>query len=242
MASLSAVSVHRVCTDGLLYFVHCNIFLDKTRVFPIIEPMLQCNISSTTALCFNQPFRKPTMINTTPEQFAAANKANLDAAQAAATKAYSGFEKLVELNMAATKAVMTESFAHAQALMEAKDPQQVMALQAGAVAPMAQKTVAYSRHVQSIVTDATSDLTKALEGKAAEGQKAMEKAMENITKNAPAGTESAVAVLKTAMATSQNAVESLQKAAKQAVSMTEASVTAATEQALKAASTVTAKA
>lgn len=182
------------------------------------------------------------MINTTPEQFAAANQANLDAVKTAATKAYVGFEKLVELNMAASKAVMTESFAHAQALMEAKDPQQVMALQTGLVAPMAQKTVAYGRHVQAIVTDATGDFTKTLEGKAVEGQKAMEKAMENITKNAPAGTESAVAALKTAMASSQNAVESMQKAVKQAVSMTEASVTNATEQALKAAATVTAKA
>lgn len=178
----------------------------------------------------------------TPEQFTAANQANLEAIKVASTKAYAGFEKIVELNMAASKAMMTESLAHAQALMEAKDPQAAMALQAGLLAPMAQKTVAYGRHVQAIVTESTADLTKAMESKVAEGQKAVETAMENITKNAPAGTESAVAVLKTAMASSQNAMESVQKAAKQAVSMTEASMTAATEQALKAASAVTTKA
>lgn len=184
------------------------------------------------------------MMNTmnTPEQFASAQKANLEAVNVASTKAYAGLEKLVELNMAASKAVMAESFAHVQALMEAKDPQAIMALQAGLVAPLAQKTVAYGRHVQAIVTEATGDFTKAMEVKAAESQKAVEKVMENITKNAPAGSESAMAVLKTAMASSQNAMESVQKAAKQAVSMTEASMNAATEQALNAATSVSTKA
>lgn len=177
----------------------------------------------------------------TPEQIAAANQANLEAVKGASTKAYTGLEKMVELNMAAAKAVMNESFAHAQAVMEAKDPQQALALQAGLLAPMAEKAAAYGRHVQTIVTEATSDLAKTLESKAAEGQKAIADVMDNMTKNAPAGTESAVAAIKSAMSNSQSAIEAAQKAAKQVVSMAEANVAAVTEQALNAAATVTKK-
>lgn len=178
----------------------------------------------------------------TPEQIAATNQANLEAAKGATSKAYAGFEKMVELNLAATKAVMNESFAHAQAVMEAKDPQQALALQAGLLAPMAEKAAAYGRHVHTIVTEASADFSKALEGKAAEGQKAMADVIENMAKNAPAGTESAVAALKSAVSNSQSAIEAAQKAAKQVVSMAEANVAAVTEQALKATATVSKKA
>ena len=77
--------------------------------------------------------------------------------------------------------------------------------------PMAEKAAAYGRHVQTIVTEATADRTKTFEGKAAEGQKAFADAMENMTKNAPAGTETAVAAIKTAMSNSQSAIEAAQK-------------------------------
>ena len=60
---------------------------------------------------------------TTADQITATNKANLDTAQGLATKSFAGFEKLVELNMAAAKALMTESFSHAQAVLAAKDLQ-----------------------------------------------------------------------------------------------------------------------
>ena len=177
----------------------------------------------------------------TADQIAAANQNNLEVAKGLATKSFAGFEKLAELNLAAAKAVLTESFAHTQALLAAKDPQQVLALQTGLVAPMAEKAVAYSRHVYGIAVEAGAEFTKAFEGKAAEGQKAFGQVMDNMTKNAPAGTESAVAVLKSALASSQNAIESAQNAAKQALAMAESNVTAVTEQALSAAAAVAKK-
>jgi phasin family protein len=178
----------------------------------------------------------------TADQISSANQANLEAAKDMSTKVYSGFEKMVELNMTATKAVLTESFAHVQAVMAAKDAQQLMALQAGLLAPMAEKTVAYGRHVQAIVTDASSDFTKAFEEKTAEGQKAVAQVIDNLAKNAPAGSETVMAAMKSAISTGQSAMEAAQKAAKQVVTMTEANVAAATEQALTAAASVSTKA
>lgn len=179
---------------------------------------------------------------TTSEQFVAAHKSNLDAVQGLSSQFVAGFEKLVELNLAAAKAMMAESFSHAQALLGAKDMQQVMALQTGFVAPMAEKSVAYSRHVYNILTETTSAFSQAFEGKAAEAKTAFEQALETAVKSAPVGTESAVAVLKSALESSQNAIESAQASAKQALSMAESNIAAVTEQALSAAASVAKKA
>lgn len=178
----------------------------------------------------------------TADQITAANKANLDAVQGLATKSFAGVEKLVELNMAAAKALMTESFSHAQGVLAAKDLQAAFALQTGLVAPMTEKAVSYGRHVYGILTEAGSEYTKAVEGKTAEAQKAITQVMENVSKNAPVGTESAVAVLKSALASSQNAIDSAQSSAKQALAMAESNISAVTEQALSAAAAVAKKA
>ncbi len=178
----------------------------------------------------------------TAEQFTATNKTNLDAVQGLATTSFAGLEKLVELNMAAAKALMTESFSHATNLMSAKDLQSAMALQTAMVSPLAEKTVSYSRHVYGIAVEAGAEFTKALEGKTAEAQKTFNQVVENVTKNAPAGTESAVAVLKSALTSSQNAIDSAQSSAKQALAMAESNMSAVTEQALSAAASVGKKA
>jgi phasin family protein len=178
----------------------------------------------------------------TVDQISASNKANMDAAQTLSTKTFAGFEKMVELNMAAAKALMTESFSNVQTLMGAKDLQQVLALQTGLAAPMAEKATAYGRHAYGIAVETTAEFTKALEGKATEGQKAFGQVMDNMSKNAPAGTESAMAVLKSALASSQSAIESAQNAAKQALAMAESNATAVTEQALKSVAAVGKKA
>ena len=81
----------------------------------------------------------------TPEQLLAAQKANMEALHDLTTKAFESVERLVELNMTATKAMLDESAAHAQALLGAKDMQELLALQASVFQPLAEKTAAYSR-------------------------------------------------------------------------------------------------
>ena len=163
----------------------------------------------------------------TAEQFAATNKANLQALEGFTTQAFAGVEKLVELNMAASKAALNESFSHVQAVLGAKDAQELLALQAGLIKPLTEKTAAYAQHVQTIVTGSSAGFTKAVEAKTAEAQKAFGSALENLTKNAPAGSESAVAAFKNAMTASQNALESAQTQAKKAVETAQSNYMAA---------------
>ena len=157
----------------------------------------------------------------TAEQLMASHKANIETMFGLTHKAFEGIEKLVELNMQATKAALAETANHAQAVMGAKDAQEFMALQASMVQPLAEKTAAYSRHLYDIASAAGADLGKTFEGQTAEAQKKLAGLIESATKNAPAGSETTVAVMKNAVAAANNAFESMQKAVKQASEMAE---------------------
>ena len=170
-------------------------------------------------------------MNFNAEQFTQAHQANMTAAAGLSQTAFAGFERLVELNMAAGKAAVGESFSNMQALMAAKTPQDLMAVQAALVQPAFEKSVSYGRHIADIANSTGAEFTKAVEGKMAESEQAVKSLVENSLKNAPAGSDAAVAVIKTAFEASQTAAETLKKVAKQAADSAEASMKAAAAQA-----------
>ena len=177
----------------------------------------------------------------TAEQLMASHKANIETLFGLTHKAFEGIENLVELNVQATKAAMAETANHAQAVMGVKDAQELMALQAGMVQPLAEKTAAYSRHLYDIATAAGVDLGKTFEEQTAEAQKKVMGLVDSATQNAPAGSETAVAVMKSAVAAANNAFESMQKAVKQASDMAETNFNTATSSALNATKTTAKK-
>jgi phasin family protein len=166
----------------------------------------------------------------TPEQVIAANKANLETLVGLTNKAFAGVEQLIELNLAAAKAAMSDSQQQAQAALSVKDAQQLLALQASLFQPLAEKAVAYNRHLYEIASSTSTDFTKAYEAKVLEAQRAFNDLVDNMAKNAPAGSETAVAAFKTAVSAGNNALESVQKAVKQASDLTQAQVRTMTEQ------------
>ncbi len=165
------------------------------------------------------------------EQMIATSQANVEALEGAVNQAYAGMEKLAELNMAATKAAMGESFSYLQAVMSAKTPQELMALQTGYMQPLGAKSMAYFQHVQSIATEGQGEFTAQLESKIADAQKAFGDSIEQMTKNAPVGSEAAVAAFQSAMSNGQKAVESAQAAIKKATATAQANFDNVTKQA-----------
>lgn len=158
----------------------------------------------------------------TVEQVIASQKANVETLLGLTAKAFEGVEKIVELNMSASKAALAESGENAKALLSVKDAQELIALQTSLLQPLADKTAAYSRHLYEIATGTTSEFTKAFEVQAADAQKSFSGLVDAAAKNAPAGTESAVAAIKGAVAAANTALESVQKAVKQATDVAEA--------------------
>lgn len=173
----------------------------------------------------------------TADQIIAAQKANLETLFGLTTKAFEGVEKIVELNVTASKAALSEASTTAQAALEVKDVQELLALQASLYQPLAEKTAAYSRHLYDIAQNTGAEFGKAFESKAAEAQQTIVGLIDSASKNAPAGSETAVAVLKSAVAAANNAFESVQKAVKQASDVAEANFNAVSTQAVNAAKT-----
>ena len=162
----------------------------------------------------------------TAEQVVAAHKANLETLLGLTQKAFEGVEKLVELNVQATKAALSESAQNTQALLSVKDAQELLALQANLMQPLAEKTAAYSRHLYEIASGTGAEFTAVAEAQAADAQKKFMSVVDNAAKNAPAGSETAVAVMKGAVSAATNAMESVQKAVKQATELAESNFNA----------------
>ena len=113
----------------------------------------------------------------------------------------------------------------------------LLALQAELLQPSAEKAGAYGRKLYDIVAEVQAEMSKVAEAGAADAQKKFAALVESAAKNAPAGSEQAVAMAKAAFAAANDAFGNAQKAAKQAAEVAEANIvkfTAATKPAAKA--------
>ena len=170
----------------------------------------------------------------TVEQVLASHKANVETLFGLTSKAFEGVEKLVELNLTATRSALSEASEQAQSLLSAKDPQELLALQSALFQPLAEKAVSYNRHLYDIASGTSAEFGKAFESQAADAQKKFVGLVDNAAKNAPAGSETAVAVVKSAVAAANNALESIQKSVKQATELAESNFNAVATQAVSA--------
>jgi phasin family protein len=171
---------------------------------------------------------------TTPEQFIAATKSNLEAQFAAITalnkKAFEGFEQIVSLNVSAAKANFEESTAAVQELATAKDAQEFIALTTAQAKPSAEKALAYGRHLASITQATQQEFTKAFESQVADTNAKVVTMIDEVTKNAPAGSEQAVTALKSVIGNINAGYDQLTKSSKQAVQTMEENLANATKQ------------
>ena len=164
---------------------------------------------------------------TTPDQLAASNKAGIEAMLALANAQFNAFERLSSLNFNTAKAAFEEGVGHAKALLNAKDIQEIVNLNAAATQPALEKAVAYSHRVYEVASKTQGEVAKLVEAQAAEFNKSLISLLEKFSKGAPAGSDVAVAAVKSALAAANSAYDSMSKAAKQATEIAEANFAAA---------------
>ena len=165
----------------------------------------------------------------TPEQIQAANKANVETFLAVANAQFAALEKLATLNAGAVKSVFEDSIANTRALLGAKDVQEFVSLQSAFAQPAIEKAIAYSKNVYEVATDANAELSKVAERRVAEWNENFVSLLDKVSKNAPAGSDVAVAAVKSMLAAANSAYDNLTKVTKQATEIAEANVSAATE-------------
>lgn len=170
----------------------------------------------------------------TPEQFAAANKANVETLLNLANAAFANVERLAALNLNTARSVLEDSAANAKALLAVKDVQSLMNLQASLAQPLIEKAVAYNRSVYEIASQNQEEVSTLFAAQIAELNKNVAAALDQAAKSAPAGSDTAIAAMKSAIATANSAYGSVSKAAKQVAEIAEANVAAATSATVKA--------
>ena len=170
----------------------------------------------------------------TVEQIVNTQKSSVDTLFGLTGKAFEGIEKLIELNLSAAKTAMAEAAQTTQAALSVKDAQELMALQSSLLQPAAEKTAAYSRFVYEIAASTGAEVSRVAEATSAEAQAKFMAIVDTAVKNAPAGSESAVALVKSAVAAANNTFESVQKASKQAAEVAEANFNAMSTTAVRA--------
>src|SRR6185437_4638289 len=196
------------------------------------EPLLRCTKHRGPgrpphAVRTDRPLpRSVNMTLLTPEQFAAAQKANFETLFGLTTKAFEGVEKLVELNLQVVKSTLAESQENAQRALSVKDAQELLALQASLAQPVAEKALSYGRHVYEILSATQGEFTRVAEAQFEEQNRKVQSLVENVAKNAPAGSETAVAVMKSAITAANTTYETVHKATRQAVEIAESNFNA----------------
>jgi len=184
-------------------------------------------------------FESVKMTMFTPEQFAAANKAQFDTLFGLTNKAFEGFEKLLELNLQVVKSTLAESQENAQRVLSVKDAQELLALQADLAQPVAEKALSYGRHLYEIASSTQAEFARVAEAQFEDQNRKTQTLVENVAKNAPAGSETAVSMMKSAIAAANSTYETINKASKQAVEIAESNFNAAASAATKAANQAT---
>lgn len=164
----------------------------------------------------------------TPEQIAANGKAGAEALIALANANFAAYEKFAALNFNASKSAFEDSVNHAKALLNAKDIQEFVNINVAAAQPNLEKAIAYTRSVYELAAQTQGDLTRFAENQAGEVNRNLVGLLDKFAKNAPAGSDVAVAAVKSALAAANSAYDSFTKVAKQASEIAEANIAAAT--------------
>lgn len=170
------------------------------------------------------------------KEFAAANKANVDQYFALTSKAFDGVEQLTSLNLQVAKTLLAETADEANAVLSARSPEDLYKLQASVWKSAPEKSIAYANQVKAIIETTFLSHRAAAEAQFAEVQAQFVESVAGLLKNAP-GSDNALALVKSAVAASNNAYEGVNKATRQVAEAVEANVsqfTAAANKATKA--------
>ena len=156
-----------------------------------------------------------------PEQFSAANKANIDALITFANTAFAGTERLTALNLGVARSALEDAVGNAKTLLSVKDATELASLPASLCPPAMEKVIAYSRSLYEIASQTKDELDKVFEAQCLEVNKNLSSVLNQAGSNAPAGAEATVAAVKSAMAAVYTAYDNMNKAAKQAAEIAE---------------------
>ncbi len=133
---------------------------------------------------------------------------------AVADQTLQGVEQLIRLNLQTVKTVGAEFQRDTDAALSAQTPDALSKLQTAALQAVPQKVTAYTRQVQDIVASVVAAQRAAADAQVAALQARWMSTLEGLLKDSP-GSENALALAKSTIATANEAYEGVNKASKQ---------------------------
>ena len=173
-------------------------------------------------------------LNLSNEQFGDFSKSAVDAAMKFAKVSFDSAERMFALNLEAAKVGLDETAKGTKAATAVKDAQEFAGLRTKAAETGLEFFMGYSKNLYDISNFAQAQYSSLIEERVASFQKSVVEGIDKAAKNAPAGTDVAFAALKSSVAASTAAMDTLSKASKQVSTYTDTAIKAATETATKA--------
>lgn len=173
-----------------------------------------------------QRVRVSQMINPT-EQLSKLSLNGFEALFRAAQISLDSTERLVKLNFELSKQSLEENVKLTRELSSLKTPQDALTRLNKLATQNLEQAVANSRSVYDIVSETQAELGKIAESNFNELNKSVISNIDLLSKNAPAGSETAVNALKSGIAAGAAAINSMTKAAQQVAEFADSSVKAA---------------
>ncbi len=136
-------------------------------------------------------------------------------------------ERAVAVQLEYAKGALKQATLNVRALSQAKDMQEFLAMRTRIAENTLENLMGYSRSLYEVAAEAQSELGKLAEERMTSFQQAVTETVELAAKSAPAGSDVAVAAVRSSLAATTAAFDSFTKAAKNVASFTDAGVRAA---------------
>jgi len=169
-----------------------------------------------------------TTMNNTAEQFGDFSKTAVDAATQFARVSLDSAERMMALNLEATKVGLDQTSKTAKSFAGVKDVQEMSSVSTKTAETGLEFFTGYSKNLYEISSAAQANFSALLEERVAGFQKSVADSLDKVAKSV------AIAAMKQGLAASTAAMDSMSKASKQASSYAENAYKTATETATKA--------
>jgi phasin family protein len=161
------------------------------------------------------------------EQLVALNKSQLEAALRFGEITSDTLEKLADLQLRTAKTAFADGVKTAKQLGAVKDASEFAAVGGALSQPTWEKAQAYAKGVYEVAATTQAEISSLLEHQLGEVSRSVLGVLDGALKNAPAGSEGAVAAVKSVVQSASAAYESMLKATKQMVAIAESNAATA---------------
>jgi phasin family protein len=164
---------------------------------------------------------------TNPSQFFELQRIHVNALNTVGNALIAAAEKLATLNAAAGRSAIDTVTEAAHSVSGVKNPKELVALSGASAQPSVEKLMSYTRELAGIANGVSVEISKVVEQQISESNKRVAEMLDYASKNAPAGSEQALALLRNAVAASNTAYDTVSKVSRQASDWAEANFAAA---------------